>query len=146
MSLEDLGNIGEFVAAVAVVISLIYLAFQIRQNTRSVRASTHHATAHAAYGTQHLIAESEAVARILRTGGREPQKLTGEERVRFDAIMRSFFMWYEDTYFQYRNSMIGRDVWEARQRSMMGHFRDAGISSWWSKNSLPIPRRQHKNA
>ena len=31
MSLEDLGNIGEFVAAVAVVISLVYLAIQIRQ-------------------------------------------------------------------------------------------------------------------
>ena len=30
MSLEDLGNIGEFVAAVAVVVSLIYLAVQIR--------------------------------------------------------------------------------------------------------------------
>jgi hypothetical protein len=39
MSLEDLGNVGEFVAAVAVVVSLIYLAFQIRQNTRWLRAS-----------------------------------------------------------------------------------------------------------
>ena len=39
MSLEDLGNIGEFVAAVAVVVSLIYLAVQIGQNTRSLRAS-----------------------------------------------------------------------------------------------------------
>ena len=43
MTLEDLGNIGEFVAAIAVVISLIYLAVQIRQNTRSVRASSYHA-------------------------------------------------------------------------------------------------------
>jgi hypothetical protein len=33
MSLEDLGNIGEFVAAAAVIVSLIYLAMQIRQNT-----------------------------------------------------------------------------------------------------------------
>ena len=40
MSLEDLGNIGEFVAAVAVVVSLIYLAVQIRQNTRQVDVNT----------------------------------------------------------------------------------------------------------
>jgi hypothetical protein len=40
MSLEDLGNIGEFVAAVAVVVSLIYLAVQIRQNTRSLQAAS----------------------------------------------------------------------------------------------------------
>jgi hypothetical protein len=40
MSLEDLGNIGEFVAAVGVIASLIYLAVQIRQNTDSLRAAT----------------------------------------------------------------------------------------------------------
>ena len=40
MSLEDLGNIGEFVAAVAVVVSLIYLAVQIRDNTRSLQAAS----------------------------------------------------------------------------------------------------------
>ena len=40
MSLEDLGNIGEFVAAVAVVISLVYLAVQIRQNTTQMSQNT----------------------------------------------------------------------------------------------------------
>ena len=39
MSLEDLGNIGELVAAIGVIASLIYLAIQIRQNTQSVRSS-----------------------------------------------------------------------------------------------------------
>ena len=36
MSLADLGNIGEFVGAIAVVASLVYLALQIRQNTRQL--------------------------------------------------------------------------------------------------------------
>ena len=42
MSLEQLGNIGEFVAAIAaiaVVVSIFYLAMQMRQNTASVRAN-----------------------------------------------------------------------------------------------------------
>ena len=43
MSLEDLGNLGEFVGAIGVVVSLVYLAYQIRQNTAAVRASTHQA-------------------------------------------------------------------------------------------------------
>ena len=43
MTLEDLGNIGEFVAAIAVVVSLLYLAIQIRQNTKTVRTSTYQA-------------------------------------------------------------------------------------------------------
>ena len=40
MSLEDLGNIGEFIAALGVIVSLIYLAVQIQRNTASVRTST----------------------------------------------------------------------------------------------------------
>jgi len=40
MTLEDLGNIGEFVGAIGVVASLIYLALQTRQNTRAVRVAS----------------------------------------------------------------------------------------------------------
>ena len=37
MTLEDLGNLGEFVGAIAVVITLVYLSIQIRHNTRMMR-------------------------------------------------------------------------------------------------------------
>ncbi len=40
MTLEQLANMGEFVSEIAVIASLIYLALQIRQNTKSVRSST----------------------------------------------------------------------------------------------------------
>jgi hypothetical protein len=44
LSLVDLGNLGEFVAAIGVIVSFIYLAFQIRQNTRSMRANAYQET------------------------------------------------------------------------------------------------------
>jgi hypothetical protein len=34
-----LGNYGEFVGAIAIVGTLVYLAVQVRQNTRMMRAS-----------------------------------------------------------------------------------------------------------
>ena len=36
MNLDILGNLGEFLGAIGVIVSLIYLAGQIRQNTRAV--------------------------------------------------------------------------------------------------------------
>ena len=44
MSLEDLANIGEFVGALGVIISLVYLTTQIRQNTRALKSSAHQET------------------------------------------------------------------------------------------------------
>ena len=40
MTLQDLGNIGEFVAAFGVIASLIYVGFQVRQNTIAWPASS----------------------------------------------------------------------------------------------------------
>ena len=42
MTIQDLGSIGELVAAIATLATLIYLAAQIRQNTRAVEASALH--------------------------------------------------------------------------------------------------------
>ena len=39
MDLQDWGAIGEVVAAIAVVVSIVYLAAQIRSNTRATKAS-----------------------------------------------------------------------------------------------------------
>ena len=40
MSLENLGNLGEFIGAIAVLVSVMYLALQIRQNTKSLITQT----------------------------------------------------------------------------------------------------------
>ena len=40
MTLNDLANLGQIIGALAVVISLFYVAHQIRQNTKAIRAAT----------------------------------------------------------------------------------------------------------
>ena len=41
MSIQDWAAIGEIVGAIAVIVTLIYLATQIRQNTRQIRCEGH---------------------------------------------------------------------------------------------------------
>ena len=40
MDLEALGNLGDFIGGLAVIVTFLYLAAQIRQNTESVRAAS----------------------------------------------------------------------------------------------------------
>ncbi len=40
MNLQDLGNLGEFVGAIAVLVTLVYLALNIRQNTAQLSQNT----------------------------------------------------------------------------------------------------------
>ena len=41
MDIENLGSIGEFVSGIAVIISLVYLAQQIRSSSRATRFDSH---------------------------------------------------------------------------------------------------------
>jgi hypothetical protein len=45
MTLENLGNLGEFLGAVGVIVTLVYLAVPIRENTRMMRANIRQARA-----------------------------------------------------------------------------------------------------
>ena len=102
MNWEAIGATGEIVGAIAVVVAIGYLAVQIRQNTRSLRAATHHSSARSATETQDLCAQSDDLSRVFRIGSREREELTEDERQRWDAMLMSIFVWYEDTFFQYQ--------------------------------------------
>ena len=39
MTIQNLGSLGEFIAAIATLVTLVYLALQIRQNTKTVRST-----------------------------------------------------------------------------------------------------------
>ena len=133
MNWEAIGAIGEIVGAIAVVVTIGYLAVQIRQNTRSVRAATHHSSMRGASETQNIFAQSENLAQIYHKGVHDYERLTAEERIRFDGAVRSIFNFYEDTFFQFQHSMIEHHLWEARKQAIMWHLGQPGIASWWKR-------------
>ena len=45
MTLQDLGNMSQFIGGIAIVISLVYLAIQVRQNTRVHSSAAYHQAA-----------------------------------------------------------------------------------------------------
>ena len=82
MSIQDLGSIGEFVAALATLATLVYLAIQIRQNTKQVEEGTRAAKASAvSTGLQLVnanrlaIYRDENVASIWSRGLEDPYAL-----------------------------------------------------------------------
>jgi len=68
MTLNDLANVGQIIGAVAGVISLIYVALQIRQNTNAVRSATAQ-TVHEHFAKwYHLVAPDDNLSQIVANG------------------------------------------------------------------------------
>lgn len=83
MSLDQLALLGEFVGGIFVVISLVYVAHQVRQHTRSLRTENYARVLERMSSLQSRMAVDSALNRIFVVGAEEPGRLTPGERLRF---------------------------------------------------------------
>jgi len=65
MSLQDLGNLGELIAALATVLTLGYLALQLKQNTNALRSQTFQQSSMDMSMTANAISSNNELASIL---------------------------------------------------------------------------------
>ena len=143
MTLEDLGNLGEFIGAIGVVLSLLYLGLQIRQNTRQMEQSTRStefAAVHALIQDEQqfrlLVAQDSESMRIYREGLRDFESLTEEERWRFGALMQYMF---SNFLMHWRSIDLGLADFD-ESIAIAGVFlvvRRPGARSWWRE----VPHR-----
>jgi hypothetical protein len=151
MSLEDLGNIGEFVAAVGVIISLIYLALQIRQNTaqieqntRSLKAGAYQAVAADAALRNNVIIENQDVAAIVRRG-LSGEDLSPDEGIRFQLLLTGIFRYFDSIHYQHSQGMLDEEQWYAYCVSIRRRLQQAPVRLWWrfSRDVFSASFRKH---
>ena len=80
MTLDDLGNVGEFIGAVAVVISLIYLAVQLRQGNQLQRSESTRTFMHE-YNTALVQLADPALTKLYRQGSKDFEALSRDEQM-----------------------------------------------------------------
>ena len=117
MSLADLGNLGEFFGSIVVLISLVYLAFQVRANTKAVRASTFLGLTNGWVDYLRFTSEPE-LADLLVRSRLEPDKLTPAEFYRVWAVGRGTFRRFENDYFQFKSGTFDAGAWLGYRNSL----------------------------
>jgi hypothetical protein len=132
MNWEALGAIGEGVGAVAVVVTIGYLAVQIRQNTHAVRSAAHQETTRDVSGFVSRVAENADVARILRVGLQDWDKLDDDERMRFSMLLFNVFFNFQHLYSLHREGTLDPEYWASQWQVMLWYMRQPGVGRWWS--------------
>ncbi len=133
MTLQDLGNIGEFLAAVGVIVSLVYLAMQIRQNTRSVRSAAYQAAVASSVDIATKFASSETLSETFSKGFRNYETLQGPERHRFGAYAYGLFRSYENLFYQHAQGAIESDLWVGFHNMPQRDINETGFAAWWDR-------------
>lgn len=133
-TLDALGNLGEFVGALGVVVSLVYLAQQMSQNTTSVRAASFNEMVQNSIRLlEHAFRDSE-FADFLYRAERDPASLTPSERVRWDAYMTAVYRHFGNLVYQYRVGALDRQMWDSYERTLEEHLKTPSWAAWFEEN------------
>jgi hypothetical protein len=133
MDITTLAAWGEFLGGIAVVVSLVYLASQIRQNSKLLRASTASATTATTSDFSSLIVQDSDVSRIVREGMADRSSLSEDDLHRFNMLLNMAFTGWNQEYQFAADGVIGRSVWENRMRIMRRVLPLPGYRQWWAE-------------
>jgi hypothetical protein len=136
MNWEALGAIGEIVGAVAVILTLGYLALQIRQNTAAVATSTYDSVITGYNELNLTIASDPDLARIVHVGMYTPSSLDENERIRFAFIIRAVSNQYLKLLRLHEKGALPPDEWKTWGRELAQIYRTPGGSVFRSENLL----------
>ncbi|MBW2291889.1 MAG: hypothetical protein JRG89_21690 [Deltaproteobacteria bacterium] len=133
MSIQDLGSIGEFVAALVVVVTLIILTVQMRQNTRAVKNAS--ALSGVRFWSDYvaLIANDTETTDIYARGAQSFGALRPEEKVRFDLLAVTFMKAAETFFRLNRDGALDPSEWESWERTIADVIGRPGFQQWWQE-------------
>jgi hypothetical protein len=133
LDINTLAAWGEFIGGIAVVASLIYLAVQIRINTKTVRASNFGDLPTASSEFGNMTADPEIAALYVR-GLDDFVGLSAEDKLRFHGILRHLFNSFYRAWYLHQQNLLDDSMRENQARAAATNFVNPGVRQWWEAN------------
>ena len=133
MNLNDLANLGQIIGALAVVISLFYVAHQIRQNTNAVRSATAQAVHEHFASWYHLLAADAELSQVVVNGLRDYASLSERDKARFIATFMAFLSYSQNAFLKWREGMLEPPLWMGWELLIMNLVSSAGGKGFWKE-------------
>jgi hypothetical protein len=130
MSLSMLASLGSFVSGFAVLISLIYLALQVRQTERNQQISIRHSRA-TRIVELHLALADPGMADAWLHGSVGPQEVTQTELSQFINLCRALFFHFEDSFYQREEGLLNDAAFETVVAGARLSARSPGWRAAW---------------
>ena len=138
MSLSDLASLGSFVSGFAVLVSLVFLYFQVRQVNAQVRQAERNQRAAAQQARATRSSElwaalgqpgvSEVFFRVQRGG----EDVSAAELATYFSFCRALLYCWEDAYFQHEQELLDDAAFAATLAAMGGSAGMPGFRATWA--------------
>ncbi|HEX3942805.1 MAG TPA: hypothetical protein VHW69_01840 [Rhizomicrobium sp.] len=130
INLEQLQCIGNAVSAVAIVVSLIYLSFQIRQAEKYQRALMQQGRVARISAAAESYAHP-AIAEAINRGWDGARDISPVQLRQFSFVCRQLFIGAEDSFLQHQDSLLNEAAYRSCLASTKAYLSSPGVRAMW---------------
>lgn len=132
MNWDAVGAVAEVIGAVAVVVTLIYLAIQIRQNTNAVRLQTGHNISEEYRDIFAIISQNEGLADLIHRAALDHESISGADKARYYALNSNFVRAVENAFVQWNENALDHRHWSGMKRMLSDYTRLPAFQEYWA--------------
>jgi hypothetical protein len=136
MNLNEIALVAEIVGSIAVVVSLVYVAIQVRKNTRAARSATYQSMVANSLGIlATMYSETGNAELYLRAKDSYPD-LSPVERLRVHFLLLAVFRHFDNLHYQHTHGTIESEQWQGYSHILDGYLLLPSVAPWWDSNSV----------
>ena len=132
MTMEQYAYLGEIIAAVAVIASLVYVAKQLGQNTAIMRVTASSERLERDYDIVAPLIENRELAEIWMKGGQEFDALDDVDKQRLLFFERRAIMLWNHTYQLRKQHLLPDAIWQENLWIIQNIGRREAVREAWS--------------
>ena len=131
MNWEMLAAIGQLAAVFVGIPSLIYLAVQIREQTKERRQSAVNSLTVQWGDLTCALHDNAEFSAIYLRGVQSFADLDPVSKLRFSAFFNRFLNYFEGMYFAHHDGLLTRSSWGKIERTVSDLIAYPGVQQWW---------------
>jgi hypothetical protein len=129
--------VAEIVAALGVIMGLVFLTVQVKENTDITRASSYDRSIDRLNAWRANVVRDPEISKLyLAYSDATTDELNHEDRFRLQVLLTSLWGVYETAFYSHDYGLLGRSEW-SRFEVQICHHRGLNLMEW---NQIVAPR------
>ena len=140
MNWEAIGAVGEFLGAIAVIGSLIFVGVQIRGNTRATQTAAAHGLTTNFISLIRSISEDPEMSHIWVQQATDISALSVDDLQRLMLLSSMVLKSCEDSFHHHQMGQMSDDIWDGWQTLILQTCSLPGVRHYWQHRKVFFSR------
>ena len=131
----DLGQTLGILANLGVLAGIVFLAYELRQNTLTTQLSATESFTAALTNIELFIVENSEFSQLLQKSI-AGEAISASEQFRLDVFYRAVLRLWQTTHYQYLNAVLDEGIWDGQRQGYLSTLAgDQGLQAYWRENN-----------